>query len=190
MYVSRLIKRGFICGINGQPINNHFRREKNQSLTNRYIHFIKYFVFLHVIALCTYYFLGMYIEPRMVHLGSDFSKDCFSLCCFYIVALFLYLYCWHVWDFSGQCCTDNPNRISRSFSFIVVYLSFCCGKEMTDRAPDEPYSIICDPEVINRVGLTNRAGRSSLTRFVTGVRVKIKLFKIFFYRNRFLEFVM
>ena len=112
----------------------------------------------------------MYIEPSMVHLRSDFSKHCFSLCCFYIVALFLYLYCWHIWDFSGQCCTNNPNRISRSFSFIVVYLSFCCGKEMTDRAPDEPYSIICDPEVINRVGLTNRAGRSSLIRFVTRVR--------------------
>jgi len=43
---------------------------------------------------------------------------------------------------------------------------------MANRAPYEPYSITCDPEVINRVGLTNRAGRSSLTRFFTGVGVK------------------
>lgn len=142
-----------LWGKKGQLINNHFRR-KNHSLANCYIRVIRYFVFLHVIALCAYYFWGHVYRTQYGPFEIRLPQRLF---CFVVVSiLFLcFFYIFIPLAYVGllrQSSTNNPNRISRPFSFIVVYLSFCCGIAMANRAPDEPYSIICDPEVIHRVG--------------------------------------
>lgn len=90
-----------LWGKKGQLINNHFRRKKIihwQIATFTLLDILCSYMLQHcVLIICG----GMYIEPSMVHLRSDFPSDCsvsllFLYCSF---VFFIYLYHWHMWDF-------------------------------------------------------------------------------------------
>ena len=116
MYVPRLIKRGFICGINGQVINNHFRREK--SFIDKSLH-SRYYIFC-VASLYLLFSGHVYIEPSMVHLRSDFPSDC-PVSLLFLYCSFVFVFYIYTAGILGLFQTTQHQQSKQDKEIIFIY---------------------------------------------------------------------